>query len=476
MPETVQPRLSRGLRDLMPDQMLARAEMIDTIRHVYELYGFVPLNTPAIEYLDILSGTAGQETQQAIFRVSNPENEALGLRFDLTVPLARVIAQYADLPRPFRRYQVSSVWRADKPDKGRFREFTQFDLDSVGTESEIADTEIIAGMCDTLAALRVGRALVRFSSRSILNLLLDFAGVPQERAGDVFRVLDKLEKAGMEKVRLELMHGYKDESGDTIRGLGLHREQVGRIEQFLAIKSDSRREVISQLRELFSGVANAPAQIDAVARISDHLYALGYGDDRVALDLSIARGLAYYTGPVFEAILLDAPQFGSVFGGGRYDNLVMRFLGERIPAVGASIGVDRLLAALAHLGAIGTRKATARVLVTYMDPALTDDYLQMTWELRRAGIPTELYIGTAKGLAKQLKYADQYEIPLVILYGTNEKSQGIVTVKNMAVGRAKAAKVGDRSSWLAERPGQTTIPRNELVDGVRKLLAEIDRV
>ena len=199
MSSTVQPRLSRGLRDLMPDQMLARAEMIDTIRHVYELYGFVPLNTPAIEYLDILSGTAGQETQQAIFRVSNPENEALGLRFDLTVPLARVIAQYADLPRPFRRYQVSSVWRADKPDKGRFREFTQFDLDSVGTESEIADTEIIAGMCDTLAALRVGRALVRFSSRSILNLVLDFAGVPQERSGDVFRVLDKLEKAGMER-------------------------------------------------------------------------------------------------------------------------------------------------------------------------------------------------------------------------------------------------------------------------------------
>src|SRR5439155_1008826 len=204
----------------------------------------------------------------------------------------RVIAQYADLPRPFRRYQVSSVWRADKPDKGRFREFTQFDLDSVGTESEIADTEIIAGMCDTLAALRVGRALVRFSSRSILNLVLDFAGVPQERSGDVFRVLDKLEKAGMEKVRLELMHGYKDES---------------------------------------------------------------------------------------------------VFGGGRYDNLVMRFLGERIPAVGASIGVDRLLAALAHLGAIGTRKATARVLVTNIDATLTEDYLQMTWQLRRAGIPTELY-------------------------------------------------------------------------------------
>src|SRR2546428_2104945 len=221
MPDTVQPRLSRGLRDLLPDQMLARQQMIDTIRRVYELYGFVPLTTPAIEYLDVLSGSAGQETQQSIFRVLNPEEEALGLRFDLTVPLARVIAQYADLPRPFRRYQVSPVWRADKPDKGRFREFTQFDLDSVGTESEIADTEIIAGMCDTLAALQVERYLVRFSSRAILNLLLDYSGISKEQGADVFRVLDKLDKAGIEKVRLELMQGYKDESGDVIRGVGL---------------------------------------------------------------------------------------------------------------------------------------------------------------------------------------------------------------------------------------------------------------
>ncbi len=443
MPETVQPRLSRGLRDLLPDQMLARQEMVAAIRRVYELYGFVPLSTPAIEYLDVLSGTAGQETQQSIFRVTNPEREELGLRFDLTVPLARVIAQYADLPRPFRRYQVSSVWRADKPDKGRFREFTQFDLDSVGTESEIADTEIIAGMCDTLSALHVERYLVRFSSRTVLNLLLGFAGIPQQQAADVFRVLDKLDKAGVEKVRLELMQGYKDESGDFIRGLGLTRDQVDRIDRFLAIKSESRNEVLGRVRELFGQ--------------------------------SPEIGLAYYTGPVFEATLLDAPQFGSVFGGGRYDNLVMRFLGERIPAVGASIGVDRLLAALTFLGKIGKQKATARVLITNMDPALADDYLQMTWELRRAGIPTELYIGTAKGPGKQLKYADQYEIPLAILYGTNEKSQGVVTVKDMAVGREKTKSIGERKEWIEARPGQTTIPRAQLVDGIRKLLAEIER-
>ena len=470
MPDKVDPRLSRGLRDLLPDQMLARQQMVDTIRRVYELYGFVPLNTPAIEYLDVLSGSAGQEAQQSIFRVTNPEQEALGLRFDLTVPLARVIAQYADLPRPFRRYQVSSVWRADKPDKGRYREFTQFDLDSVGTESEIADTEIIAAMCDTLSALNVGRYSVRFSSRAVLTLLLTFASIPAEQSVDVFRVLDKLDKVGVDKVRRELMQGYKDESGDTIRGLGMSGEQVDRIERFLQIRGD-RRSVIAQLRELFKE-ADEVAQLE---RISNHLYALGYDDDRVTLDLSIARGLAYYTGPVFEAILLDAPQFGSVFGGGRYDNLVTRFLGERIPAVGASIGVDRLLAALDHLGALTKEKSTARVLITNMDSALATDYLEMTWELRRAGIPTELYVGTAKGPGKQLKYADQYEVPLAILYGTNEKSQGIVTIKDMSVGREKTKAVGDRKEWLAARPGQTTVQRSELVAGVRKLLAEIDR-
>ena len=472
MPDTVVPRLSRGLRDLLPDQMLARQRMIDTIRGVYENYGFVPLSTPAVEFLDVLSGSAGQEAQQSIFRVSNPEKEDLGLRFDLTVPLARVVAQYPELPRPFRRYQVASVWRADKPDKGRYREFTQFDLDSVGVESELADTEIIAGMCDTLSALAVGRYVVRFSSRAILNLLLAFAEIPPEAGVDVFRVLDKLDKVGLDKVRLELMHGYKDESGDVIRGVGLTSGQVDRIVRFLDVKSEARREVIAQVRELFVSVEGAAAKLDVVERISNHLYALGYDDDRVSLDLSIARGLAYYTGPVFEAILLDAPQFGSVFGGGRYDDLVMRFLGQPIPAVGASIGVDRLLAALTHLGRIGSEKATARVLVTHMDAALRDDYVAITWELRRAGIPAELYLGSAKGPGKQLKYADQYDVPLAILYGSNEKEQGIVTIKDLVAGRERMKPTADRKEYLAQRAGQVSVPRVELVETIRRMLAE----
>jgi len=344
-PQRVQARTSRGLRDLPADQLLARQWMISKIRGVYESYGFLPLATPAVEYLDVLLGSdPGEEAQSSIFTVSNREGEELGLRFDLTVPLARFFSQNRqELGRPFRRYQVAQVWRCDKPEPGRFREFTQFDLDSVGTTSEIADTEIIAGMCDTLDALGVGGYVVRFSSRGLLSSLLRYAGIPAEAGPDVFRVLDKLEKIGIEKVRLELTAGYLDESGDPIRGVGLAAGHVEKIEQFLAIRAERRDDVVARLRDLFSGVPEATAEIDLVARISSHLAALGYEDHRAMLDLSIARGLAYYTGPVFEAQLTEAPQFGSVFGGGRYDGLVKRFLGEEVPAVGASIGVDRLL-------------------------------------------------------------------------------------------------------------------------------------
>ncbi|MEO1367451.1 MAG: histidine--tRNA ligase, partial [Acidobacteriota bacterium] len=340
----------------MPKSQLSRQWMIDTVRGVYENYGFLPLSTPAVEYLDVLLGSEpGDEATQQIFTVSNREGEELGLRFDLTVPLARVVAQYQDLGRPFRRYQVASVWRGDKPDPGRFREFTQFDLDSVGTTSEIADTEILAGMCDTLEALGAPNYLVRYSSRGLLESLLDYAGIDAARARDVFRVLDKLDKIGPERVRLELTTGYKDDSGAPIPGLGLEASSVDAIERFLAIRSENRDDVIHQVKDLFAGVDGAAAKIDAVERISSHLAALGYGDAQVRLDLSIARGLAYYTGPVFEAILQDAPQFGSVFGGGRYDGLVKRFSGQDVPAVGASIGVDRLLAALDHLGKVKNR-------------------------------------------------------------------------------------------------------------------------
>jgi len=487
----IKPRVFRGLRDWLPEEMSARLWIIDTIREVYERYGFAPLSTPAIEYYEALTGSAGTEIQSTLFRVNNPDrgdnpgDDALGLRFDLTVPLARVISQYRDLPRPFRRYQVASVYRADKPDPGRFREFTQFDLDTVGAPTTVADVEIMSAMCDTLSALDVGPYQVRFSSRSILNLLLQFAEIPAEievgkddvRPGtDVFRVLDKLDKIGAKKVRLELTTGYKDESGDDIPGLGLSSEQVDLIEQFLAIKSTDRNNVLTQLTELFAGVEGAQAEIDVLREMSDQLAMLGYGNDRVVIDLSIARGLAYYTGPVYEAILLDAPEFGSVFAGGRYDELVTRFIGEKIPATGASLGVDRLLAALIHLKRVKLEKTPTKVLVTMMDLALSNDYLEMTWELRQAGIPCEMFLGSKrKGIGKQMKYADSLDIPLAVMFGEDEKAKGIVTIKDLQQGRAESQEIEGREQWIRERPGQIEIPRGELVERIKALLADQDR-
>lgn len=472
-PAIIQPRNPRGVRDLDPEHMLARERVVEIILSVFRLYGGLPLQTPALEHFDILYGSAGEESNRDVFHVRGPEDDLLGLRFDLTVPLARYIAQHPELPQPFRRYQVAPVWRADKPEKGRFREFSQGDLDFVGVPGEIADAEIIACMSHVLHKLGI-RFQVRFSSRALLNLLLHYAGIPQEHGVDVFRVLDKLGKIGIINVRKELMSGYNDEeSGVPIRGLGLLRSQVERIEHFLDIRG-TRREVVHQLRNLFGHIHAAADEIAVVHSISEHLYAMRHGDEHVALDLSIARGLSYYTGPVFEAVALDAPEFGSVMGGGRYDDLVARFGGGRVPATGASIGIDRLLAVMMHLQALPRRKATARLLVANLDSSLASECLDMTRQLREAGIPTEFYLGPECSLKKQLKYADYYDVPLALLYGSNEKAKGTITLKDMVAGRKEAAGTQERVEYLLERKGQYEVPRADLVPAVRRMLAEIE--
>ncbi|HEX8170651.1 MAG TPA: histidine--tRNA ligase [Thermoanaerobaculia bacterium] len=454
------------MRDLDPALMLERERVLDIIRGVYQNYGFVPLQTPAIEHVDVLFGSAGEESHKQMFRVSGPDADHLALRFDLTVPLARFYAQHPELPRPFRRYQCSPVWRADKPEKGRYREFTQFDIDSIGVPSELADAEIIACICDTLQKLRL-RYQVKFSSRALLNLLLHFAGIPLELGIEVFRVLDKFDKFGIDRVRDELTRSR--EQG----GLGLLRSQVERIELFLAIKG-TRKEIVQQVCELFRHVRGAADEITTVRNISDHLDAMGYHEDRVIIDLSIARGLSYYTGPVFEAVALDAPELGSILGGGRYDDLVERFGGGRVPATGASIGVDRLLDVLERLKLTYGRKATARVLVTNMDPALTSECLAMTQQLREAGIATELYLGSERGMKKQLKHADMCAIPIALLYGSNEHAHGTVTLKNLIEGQKETNQLQERVEYLLERKGQREYPRTELVAAVRHLLSAIE--
>jgi histidyl-tRNA synthetase len=469
----VEPRLLRGFRDYLPGQMNARLKIIDTIRGVYESYGFLPLDTPALEYHVTLMGY-GEDNAKHIFEFDNPEEEHVALRFDLTAPLARVVAQYPDLPLPFRRYQVGPVWRADKPDAGRFREFTQFDLDSVGTSSSAADTEILCGVYDTLRALGIERFRVRFSDRNVLNSLLDYAGISHASSHAVFRILDKLDKIGLEGIVAELSGGRVDASGDRIRGLGLGTGQIEKIKEFIAVPRGSRAEVLASLTRLFNGVPSAAGALQGLGTMCASLEALGIPDEFVSLDQSIARGLDYYTGSVFEAMLTDAPEYGSVVGGGRYDGLVARFLGRNIPAVGAAIGVDRLLAAMTKLGLTDMTPSTAQVLVTVMEPGRMVEYEKLTRELRQAGVRTEMYLGEEKGLTKQLAYANRQQIPLAILVGSDEFVKGEVTIKNLKLGARLPDKKTQREEWLKlSRTVQASVPRAECVAHIRAMISEL---
>jgi len=473
---TVEPKLLKGFRDYLPAQVSARQNMLNTIKQVYERYGFVPLETPALEYLATLVGY-GEESTKQIFKLQNPEREDIALRFDLTVPLARVVAQYPELPTPFRRYQVGPVWRADKPDPGRFREFYQFDLDTVGCASMVADAEVICGMYDTMRALGIERFQVKFSDRKILNALLEYANIPAESGYQVFRVLDKIEKIGIEAVEEELTVGRIDTSGDKIAGLGLEKTQVRKIKEFIALPKGSHKDVLNDLRKLFQGTASGDEAIGELSEICTYLNALQIPDDIVFIDLNIARGLEYYTGPVFEASLLDVPAFGSVFGGGRYDGLVERFLGKKIPATGASIGVDRLFAAMQKLRLVKMLPSTAQVIVTVMDKSKIVEYQKITRELRLADINTELYLGEEQSLAKQLKYANEQMIPIAAIIGENEFSKDEVTIKDLRLGaqiqdKKKTGIRKDRDEWLREsRKAQMTIPREKLVERIHELLS-----
>ena len=470
-PKRITPRLLKGFRDFLPETMLARRNLIETIRTVYERYGFVPLDTPALEYLETLTGEYGAQSAREIYDFADRDGDRVALRYDLTVPLARLVAQYPDLPRPFRRYQVAPVWRFDKPGPGRFREFWQFDVDTVGCAHMTADAEIISAIVDALDALGVAHFHVRFSNRKMLNALVQFAEIAPERAPEVFRVLDKLDKAGLENVRLELGSGRIDRSGDPIPGLGLEHTAIERIERFLSIAGSTRVEILAQLAEVFHDTPSTEEGIRELQEISDLLTAAGIDDRRARIDVSVARGLDYYTGPIFEAILDDLPQFGSVFGGGRYDGLVQRFLGQQIPAVGTSVGVDRLLAALTHLGRVPAQKTTVAVLVTTMDKNRMNDYLAITRDLRRAGINTELYLGKPGQIGKQLQYADRQGIPLAVIAGDEEFSHGEVSVKNLAEGHEKSGEAKDRQTWLVARFGQKTVRGEELVAFIKSVFS-----
>lgn len=455
---------------MMPAEMIERQRIIDTVKRVYESYGFVPLDTPAMEYTEALLGEYGEEGTKQIYRLESPEGEDIALRFDLTVSLARVVAQYQqDIPKPFKRYQVATCWRADKPDPGRFREFVQFDIDSVGCADVAADAEIVAAMCETLEALGIENYAIKIGSRKVLDSLTKWARIPPERSKAIIRVIDKLDKQGLDAVKLELGPGRVDESGDKIPGQGLESAQIAKIEEFLGLPK--KLDGLKAAAKLFAGVPESEEGLQELERMDGLLRAFGAPEDKAYIDLALARGLDYYTGPVFEAYLTDAPRFGSVFGGGRYDGLVERFLGVKIPGTGTSIGPDRLLAALQHLGLAQARPSTADVLVAVMVKDRMADYIQMARELRESGLRTELYLGTQKRIPKQLGYADKKDIPVAVIVGPDEFEKREVSIKDLVVGRMKAEGIEERADWLAERPGQVTVLRSEMVAKVKEILA-----
>jgi histidyl-tRNA synthetase len=479
--DRVQPETLKGFRDYLPSDMIPRQRVIDTIRAVYERYGFVPVDTPVLEHEAALLGTGGEETNKQLFRMESPEGDPIAMRFDLTVPFARLLAQYPEqLPVPFRRYHIAPVFRADKPGPGRYRQFTQCDIDAAGSPSVAVDAEIIAVMCEALKALglhdaKTGKPEFRVlvNSRRVVDAALTGFGITEPAVQKhVLRVIDKLGKVGVHNVRLELGRGRIDESGDPIRGVGLDAETIEKIVDFVAITGGNRAAVIGALEAGLTPselVTSAIAELQELARALD---ALGVSEEEVVFDPSLARGLDYYTGPVFETVLTGAPEFGSIMGGGRYDGLVSRFLDRPIPSTGASIGIDRLMAALVSLGKVEAPKTTVKVMILQMRGVDTSELLRVAHELRQNGISTEVFMGSRKAkINQQLSLANERGVPVAVIIGPDELANGTVAVKDLVAGHQQREGIEEREEYLAAaKAGQETIARTDLVRYVKELL------
>ncbi|HVU19088.1 MAG TPA: histidine--tRNA ligase [Rhizomicrobium sp.] len=457
-PQRPKARLPRGFRDRIAAEIAAERKALDTIRDVYQSYGFEPLETPAFEFTDALGKFLPDvdRPNEGVFSLRDDDEQWLSLRYDLTAPLARYVAEnFQELPKPFRRYQVGQVWRNEKPGPGRYREFTQFDADTVGSNSPAADAELLMMVCDALEAvgLKRGEYAVKINSRKLLDNVLASASVDGSKRGTVLRAIDKFDRLGEQGVRLLLGAGRKDESGDFTKGADLNADQI------------------EQVLNLLSGkVSGGMDDLNAIKSILD---TNGYGEDRVRIDTSIIRGLDYYTGPVFEAQLTfpvknedgEEVVFGSVAGGGRYDDLVARFTGQQVPATGISIGVSRLMTALRSRGLTGDTKPLI-VVLSLDEPQRA---FATARELRAAGFRAEAYVGTKK-FGDQLKYADKRGAALAIIEGGDEIANGQVTIKNLIAGAEMSKTIESRADYLGARQAQETVKRPDLAAAVAKIL------
>jgi len=476
-------RAPRGFLDRRADALVVERRILDAVSRVYESFGFEALETGAFEYADALGKFLpdADRPNEGVFALRDDDEEWMALRYDLTAPLARFVAQnWETLPKPFRRYAFGKVWRDEKPGPGRYREFVQCDADTVGSARPEADAEIIAMAVQGYAAAGLPRAAyaLKINNRKLLNGLLTAAGVAD--GGQklvVLRAVDKLDRLGLEGVKLLLGAGRKDESGAFTPGAGLAATAIDSVLAFVSAGAGNRSATLDRLANVIGGSAEGDEGLAELSSIGAALAAFGIGEDQALFDPSVVRGLEYYTGAVFEAELMaetldeagERVRFGSIGGGGRYDDLVARFTGERTPATGFSFGVSRLAAALAASGRSGADEQRGPVVVIAFDQARMADYFAVAAELRAAGLAAEVYLGTS-GMREQMKYADRRLSPAAVIMGEDEIAAGQVTVKDLDLGRELASGVADNQAWREGRPGQVTAPRGDLVATVRAIV------
>lgn len=440
---TIKPSLPRGTRDFLPEQMLRRQYVIDVIERVYRKYSFEPLQTPTMEKLSVLGGKYGDEGEQLIFKIlkrgthlervgrpHGPEEVTvtnfadvadLALRYDLTVPLARVVAMYQNqLTLPFKRFQIQPVWRADRPQKGRYREFYQCDADAVGTDSMLADAELLAIVHEVLSTLGFPQFTIRLNNRKILTGIVEYAGATPEQASGIIVTIDKLDKIGLSGVEKEL------------KGRGLDDDAVARILDVLAIEGDNA-SVVEQISRLLAGSETGCQGIQETQEVLAYADHLGVPETHLRFDLTLARGLSYYTGPIFETVV-EAPKIGSLTGGGRYNQLIGMFLGRDIPATGTSFGIERIIDVMTELDMLPVSKTSTAVLVTTFNAETQPSSIQLVTALRKAGLNSELYFKAKDSIGKQLKYANRKGIRFAVIAGPDEIAQGRATLKDLQTG------------------------------------------
>jgi len=439
--EIINPRILKGTRDFLPSEMIQREFVIGIIKEVFEGYGYQPLETPSMEFLDILTGKYGEEGDKLMFRMAYKDGETLALRYDLTVPLSRLIAMHGkEFPMPFKRYQIQPVWRAEKPQKGRLREFFQCDADCIGTKSMLADAEIIAMTHEILNRLGFTDFKIRINHRKILKGLLAKIGIGEAVGAALYRIIDKKDKIGMKAVQSELLN-YEE-------NLKLPGKEIGKKILESIGEKGSPEDILKDLEANHPNEKTVEAGIRETRELLDYLNSFSIPESSYELDLAMVRGLDYYTGPIFETVI-EEPKVGSITGGGRYDDLIGLYSGTSQPATGTTIGLERIITVMRDLSMLPDQESHTQVLVTVFGTETVGESIKLSRELRQAGLKVEIFLEKGKKIGKQFDYGNKRGIPYLLVLGSDEIEKGTVTIKDMKAGTQK------------------NVPRNEILEHLK---------